>query len=247
MNDKPSPQRDDFDKSRQDPIQKLDNIRKAALHRARRSPSSEAIARRQSRLQIAKWALPILAGLFLASIIIWPEINHLVHQDRAILREMRHIHAESGNIVNAVYRDIDSHNHPYTLTARTAHQIGNNHIDLDHPEADIILDHGVWLHLRSNHGVYLRHDQTLNLDGHVILYRNDGLLLNTPSADIDLDQGVMATHNWVHAEGPFGTQDAQSAFLDQQRDILQFMGPGLTNHFNDVHPSTPSLSDKKRP
>lgn len=244
MTGKESPQRDDFQGKRHDRLQKLDSLRKAALQRVRHPPTPEAMARRRSRLNFAKWALPSLAGLFLASIAAWPEINHLLHQDQAILREMRHIHVDSGNMEHAIYRDIDSHSHPYTITARNAHQTGDDHIDLDQPEADIMLSHGEWMYVRSDHGMYLQHEQTLNLDGHVVMYRKDGTLLNSPSADMDIKQQVIATHDWVHAEGPFGTQDAQSAFLDQKANIIQFMGPGLTNRFNDL---SPSVQRKKRP
>lgn len=242
MTDDRPPQRDDFTEKRH--THRLNTLRKAALQRVRRPPSPEAMARRRSRLKFAKWALPALACFFLVSIAIWPEINHLLHQDRAILREMRHVRVDSGSMERAIYRDIDSHNHPYTLTSRNAHQTGDGHIDLDRPEADITLTHGEWMHIRADHGVYMQHQQTLNLDGHVVMYRNDGTLLYSPSADMDIKQQVIATHNWVHAEGPFGTQDAQSAFLDQHANIIQFMGPGLTNRFNDLASSVPA---QKRP
>ncbi|GBQ06752.1 LPS export ABC transporter periplasmic protein LptC [Saccharibacter floricola] len=248
MTDKPSPHREDFThKQGSEPLRKLDALRKAAFQRVRRPPTPKAMARRRSRLTLAKWALPSLAGVLLASIAIWPELNHLVHQDRAILREMRQLHIDSGAMEHAVYRDIDSHNHPYTLTAQTARQLGDDRINLNHPEADIMLPRGEWMHIRADRGVYLQHEQTLNLDGHVVMYRNDGTLLNTPSADMDMKQQVITTHEWVHAEGPFGTQDAQSAFLDQEENIVQFMGPGLTNRFNDLTPHPPSVSTNKRP
>ncbi|KXV54298.1 hypothetical protein AD936_08670, partial [Gluconobacter japonicus] len=82
--------------------------------------------------------------------------------------------------------------------------------------------------------------QTLNLDDHVVLYRDDGTLMNGPSADMDLKQDVIASRDWVHAEGPFGTQDAQGYFLDQHAGIMQFTGPGLTVRNDDNGPPSPA-------
>ncbi|MXV44118.1 LPS export ABC transporter periplasmic protein LptC [Saccharibacter sp. 17.LH.SD] len=242
----PSTERTDFDKTAsRDHLQKLDALRKAAFQRIRRPPSPEEMARRKSRLAMAKWLLPAIASVLLISIAAWPEINHLIHQNGAILREMRRIHAESGRMENAVYRDIDSQGRPYTLTSRSAHQIDDDKVELTDPVADIQLAHQSWVHVRADHGTYLQHEQTLNLNGHFTLYRNDGLLLNSPTADLDIKQQVIATHDWVHAEGPFGTQDAQGAFLDQNTNTVQFMGPGLTNRFDDLnHPPSVSVQNK---
>lgn len=243
QNDKipaPSPQdktgasRDDFDQAREERLTRLDALRQAAFQRKRLLPSPEAIARRRSRLNFAKWALPGFAGFLLISIVAWPEITHLIHQDSAILREMRKLHFETGRMELAVYHNIDSHNNPYTLTTLYAHQINDNRINLVQPVADILLNGKNWLHITADTGVYLQHEQTLNLNGHVVLYRNDGLLMNSPTMDMDLRENIIATHDWVHAEGPSGTQDALGAFLDEDAGILEFLGPGLTVYFNDI-------------
>ncbi|TPW35459.1 LPS export ABC transporter periplasmic protein LptC [Oecophyllibacter saccharovorans] len=233
----PGAQREDFDPDRQAQLDRLNAHRQAAFQRVRKAPSKDEIARRRLRLNRAKWILPTVAGIFLVSIAAWPEITHLLHQNRAILHELSKVQLESGHMDRAVYHDLDRQGRPYMLTADVAHQIDDDRIDLDHPQADLLLHPNEWVYVRADRGVYMQHEQTLDLDGHVVLYRSDGVLLNTPTADLDLKQGIAATHDWVHAEGPFGTQDAQGAFLDQNANLIQFMGPGRTVHNNDIAPT----------
>ncbi|EHH69246.1 LPS export ABC transporter periplasmic protein LptC [Gluconobacter morbifer] len=230
------PQRDDFATDRTESLARLDALRRAAFHRVRLPPNAEQLARRRSLLGFAKWALPGLALVLLSSIAAWPEISHLVNQNRAALREMARLRVESGNMEEAVYRGLDAHNHLYMITARITHQEGPDRVDLTEPVADIQLSGDSWAHIRADRGVYMQHEQTLDLDDHVVLYRDDGTLMNGPSADLDLKQDVIASRDWVHAEGPFGTQDAQGYFLDQHAGIMQFTGPGLTVRNDDNGP-----------
>lgn len=219
----PRPQREDFAR---DPA-RLAAIREAIQERAhsRPVPSAADLARRRSLLDAAKWVLPGLALLLLGSIAVWPELSRLMNENRAALREMARTKVESGNMEGAVYRGVDTHGRPYMITARLTHQIGPDRVDLTDPEADIFLGASGWADIRADHGVYMQHEQTLNLWGHVVLYRDDGTLMNGTTADLDLKRSVVASDDGVHAEGPFGILDAQGYFLDQHAGILQFTGP----------------------
>ncbi|GBR52072.1 hypothetical protein AA106555_0789 [Neokomagataea thailandica NBRC 106555] len=229
------PQRDDFNQERRDQISRLDAIRQAASERDRGIPDANDLARRRSVVAFAKRALPTLAILLLVSIAAWPEVTHLVSQNRAALREMARLRVESGNMENAVYRGLDEHQRPYTISARVTHQEGPDRVDLTNPVADILLPGSGWAQIHADRGIYMQHEQTLNLDGHVVLYRDDGTLLNGPSADLDLKHDVVASRDGVHAEGPFGTEDAQGYFLDQHEGIMQFTGSGRTVRFDDTN------------
>ncbi|MCL1562030.1 LPS export ABC transporter periplasmic protein LptC [Parasaccharibacter sp. TMW 2.1886] len=243
----PQPNREDFDPDRLEKTRQLDAMRQESMARQRTPPSAEAMARRSLLLKRAKWGLPGLAMFLLFSVAIWPEINHLIHQNSAILASMRHAHTDSGMMEHATYHDLDSQDRPYTITSRIARQSEPDRIDMTEPEADILLHNHQWVHARADSGMYLQHEQTLTLNGHVVIYRSDGVLLNSPSADIDLPQQVIATHDWVHAEGPFGTQDAEGAFMDQQTGTLQFLGAGRTDHFEDLSPAPSSPATPKSP
>ena len=79
---------------------------------------------------------------------------------------------------------------------------------------------------QSRTGVYAPHDGQLDLTGDVLLYRDDGMTLTTDTATIDLKAGAATGAERVHAEGPFGTLDAQGFALTDRGGVIQFTGPG---------------------
>jgi lipopolysaccharide export system protein LptC len=80
--------------------------------------------------------------------------------------------------------------------------------------------------LQSKQGVYMQHAQQLDLSHEVTLYRDDGTTMVTASASIDMKNGAAAGSEPVHAEGPFGTLDAQGGFtLVDKGTAVQFLGP----------------------
>ena len=80
--------------------------------------------------------------------------------------------------------------------------------------------------VQSRSGVYTQHAGQLDLSGDVVLYRDDGLTLLTDAATLDLKAGVASSADRVHAEGPFGTLDAQGFAVVDHGSVAQFTGPG---------------------
>ncbi len=79
--------------------------------------------------------------------------------------------------------------------------------------------------LQAKDGVYLQHTSQLDLSHNVTLYRDDGTTLTTNSASIDLKNGAAAGAEPTHAEGPFGTLDAQGFTITDKGAAVQFAGP----------------------
>ncbi|NHO32495.1 LPS export ABC transporter periplasmic protein LptC [Acetobacter fallax] len=218
-------QRQDFSRS-DETIRRQRTIIEAAAVTSRRAPGAAELARRQTMLRWAKWVLPGLALLLLSSIAVWPEIDRMMHASHTALTEATRLKLESGNLEGAIYRSVDTHGRPFMITAKTAHQIDQDRIDLVSPAADTLTQSGQWLYLQSENGVYMQHEQILDLTKEVTLYRDDGLMMRGPLADIDMHEGVVASDDWVHVEGPFGVLDAKGYFLAEHDGIAQFRGPG---------------------
>ncbi|NVN41974.1 LPS export ABC transporter periplasmic protein LptC, partial [Ameyamaea chiangmaiensis] len=203
---------------------------RAALGAARAStraiPGESELARRRQLLRWAKWVLPGCALLLLVSIAVWPEIDHLINSNRIALTQAARLRIRSGNMSGAIYRGLDTHQRPYMITADSAVQVDPERVDLVRPVADTLLSGRGWVMVTGDTGVYMQHAQTLQLTGNVTLYRNDGIIMYGPTADIDLKRGIVASDTWVHAEGPFGVLDAQGWFLAQHEGLAQFRGPG---------------------
>lgn len=193
------------------------------------------IARRQRMVRWAKWALPAAALLLLGSIAAWPAIDRLVNMQRGALREMESLRVTSGNMLGAVYRGLDDHDRPFMITADQAQQVTPDRINLTRPAADTLTQGGDWMMVSATLGVYLQHEQLLDLTQDVALYREDGVIMTGVTADMDLRQGIIASDQWVHAEGPFGMLDAQGVLLSQHEGIAQFRGPGRLILNDDAH------------
>ncbi|MFT9257271.1 MAG: LPS export ABC transporter periplasmic protein LptC [Acetobacter sp.] len=234
------PRREDFAR----PASLVRNQRERLAPSLRRTPPDAAkLARRRTLMRWAKWFLPAAALGLLATIAIWPEVDRLINANKTTLKELARVKIESGNLIGATYRGMDEHNRPFMITADSVHQVNDNRMDLIKPTADILSQGRSWLLVRSEKGVYMQHGQILDLTGEVTLYRDDGLMMHSPVADIDVRRGIIASDSWVHAEGPFGVLDARGFVLSQHDGIAQFRGPGRMLLNDDRH-SEPTPSGK---
>ena len=196
----------------------------AAAARIRQVPTTRGLARRRLVINFTKWMLPATALALLATIALWPEIERMHDSARdAYQRAASQIGAAT--LTDAHYRGVDQQGRPYTLTAATAQQVSPERINLTTPKGDITLANGTWLMLQAKDGVFLQHSNQLDLSRNVILYRDDGTTVTTNSASIDLKNGAAAGAEPTHAEGPFGTLDAQGFTITDKGGVVQFAGP----------------------
>ena len=215
----------------------------------RRVPDARKIARRRRVLRWTKWVLPAGALLLLASIASWPELQREMNSARLGLQDAAQVRIDSGRMLGARYRGLDGRNRPYMITADEAQQVASpqvavpqagvqqagrpagkaaapdDRINLSRPVADTLGQNGSWIRISAANGVYMQHSQLLDLSRDTLLYRDDGIMMTGPDADLDLRRGVVASKDWVHAEGPFGVLDAQGYFMSQRDGLAQFRGP----------------------
>lgn len=191
------------------------------------------VARRSIGVGVAKRLLPVVALALLSLVGLWPEIS----QDAAGRFPARSggVEVQSGELTRVRYNGVDDRGRPYTMTAAQARQMDPDRIDLTAPKADLSPSAvpggagsaaGPWLMLQADRGVYAPRDGQLDLSGNVLLYRDDGLMLVTELATVDLHAGVVVSPAQVHVEGPFGTLDAQSFTVTDRGFSAHFRGPG---------------------
>lgn len=196
----------------------------SAAARMHRVPSQRHLARRRAMITLTKWSLPVLALALLSTIALWPELDRAADQARLSFAGISGA-VQGARMTDARYRGVDQQGRPYTLTASIAQQIGEGRVNLTQPKGDITLKDGTWLMLQSKKGVYTKHTSLLDLSRDVTLYRDDGTTMVTESATVDLKNSDAAGAEPVHAEGPFGTLDAQGFTLLDKGAIIQFGGP----------------------
>ena len=193
--------------------------------RARREINRRRIRLRRFTVLVAKLGLPLLAVALLSAIALWPEINRLTQQGRVSFRRIFAIEAESGRMLNPHYKGVDERNRPYTITATWATQVSPNRIDLGDPKGDMVLESGNWLQVESKDGVFIQRTELLDLSQDVVMYRDDGTVIRTQTASVDVKQGAASSNDKTHAEGPFGTLDSQGFTLTDKAGAIQFQGP----------------------
>ncbi len=183
------------------------------------------LARRGRLVRIAKYALPVMALALLSTIALWPELSRTIANGRVTWHRLTMVDASSGQMVSPRYRGVDGRNQPYMVSAATADQAGPDRVNLVRPRGDVTLSSGVWMQVQSRAGVFQQHENQLDLSGNVTLYRQDGTTLNAATATIDLRQGAATSDSPTHAEGTFGTLDAQGFTLVDKGGVVQFHGP----------------------
>jgi lipopolysaccharide export system protein LptC len=187
----------------------------------RRRPLAR-VGHRHLAVAVAKCLLPVVALILLSLVALWPE-----YRQEQFSQVFSHgIEPLNGLLTDVRYSGVDDNNRPYTVTAVTARQIASDRVDLVDPKADISVQGGDWLMVQSRQGVYVQRDSQLDLSGEVVLYRDDGLTMVTDVATVDFKAGVASGVGQVHAEGPFGTLDAQGFSLGDRGQVVQFAGPG---------------------
>jgi lipopolysaccharide export system protein LptC len=193
--------------------------------RPRPAPTPGRIARRRFAVGLAKRLLPVVAVALLTLVALWPDLDSDTQRARFSYRRGG-VDAQSGELITARYNGVDEHGRPYTMTAVRAHQLAGGRVDLVSPKADVTLESGNWLMVQSRKGVYMTRDGQLDLSGDVVIYRDDGTTITTDAAAVDLHAAAAAGSDQVHADGPFGTLDAQGFALTDRGRVLQFQGPG---------------------
>ena len=192
------------------------------MSRPHPAPSQRNLTSRRHFVLWAKRVLPMMALLLLATVMLWPQIARQFdfnHIGKVLAKDV-----QQGHLVNLRYHGVDERNRPYTVTADEAQQIGPERINLVNPKADVLSENASWTLVVSEHGVYLQHLGQMDLSGHVVVYRDDGVTLHTDTAEVDLKVGAAASSDVTHAEGPFGTLDAQGFALVDKGAVVQFTG-----------------------
>ncbi len=192
--------------------------------RRRAVPTARRIKRHRLAVAAAKWLLPVLALALLGSIAAWPEIARISDGSRVAFRRALQIDPESGRMLQPRYRGVDERGRPYTVTAATAQQTSAERIALTEPKGDMVTESGTWVMGQAKQGVFIQRQSLMDLSQDVFLYREDGTVLQTDTMAMDLKAGAATSSDKTHAEGPFGTLDAQGFTLVDKGAVIQFDG-----------------------
>lgn len=195
------------------------------LSRERRGLNRGQLARRRFAVRWTKRLLPALALALLATVAFWPEIEGNEDRSRVSFRRTVQPRAEGLRVVNPRYQGVDELNRPFTITADAAQQPGSEQIlDLEEPRGDLLMTDGSWVYVQSRTGRFDRPANHLDLAGEVTIYHDNGLMLVTNSAAVQMDAGSASGDDPVAAQGGFGTLTSEGFRLTERGAVVVFTG-----------------------
>ena len=188
---------------------------------------SSAVSVRYSRfVGVMKLVLPISAALLIGLVIAWPDSGP--PRSGLGLTFARVDFGEDGDVgmARVRYVGVDQQNRPFVVTAgRVLPKTKDaQRLALEELQADMTLDNGRWVTLIANSGIYDRDLETLQLNGTVDIYSDDGLELHTTSAFVNFETGQALGQNPVRGQGPFGLLTAKAFKLFNNGQRIVFTG-----------------------
>jgi len=171
-----------------------------------------AHVRRHSLMVAAmRLALPIVAALLLAALVLWSKLGLDTQHFMLALATVGPQKIESMTMSNPHYEGLDEKNRPFSVTAKKATQVDKKGdvMALTAPEADITMENGVWLTVSSDTGLYQRAKQYLDLTGAVNIFHDQGYEMHTRDVHIDFTSNKATGHQAVQGQGPAGDLTAQ--------------------------------------
>ncbi|HLI10908.1 MAG TPA: LPS export ABC transporter periplasmic protein LptC [Alphaproteobacteria bacterium] len=170
-----------------------------------------------------KVMLPAIGLGLILLVAAWPEFRNRVDSFHIGIAKMSAEDIENLRMINPRYQGLDNRGEPYTVTARSAVKRNpkSDLIELDSPQADITLQRGNWVTLKSDYGAYREQDQQLNLVGSVSLFQDEGYEFHTLSAHIDMANNTADGDDPVQGQGPAGQITSQGfRILDKGARII---------------------------
>jgi lipopolysaccharide export system protein LptC len=185
------------------------------------------VLRHSRMVYTMRLALPILAAILLAALVLWSKLGLDGDRFTLALTTIGPQKIESMTMTNPHYQGLDEKKEPFSITAKTATQIDKKGdlMALTAPQADITLEDGAWLTLNSETGRLQRGDKPfLDLNGVVNIFQDQGYEMHTRDIHIDLITKIATGHQPVAGQGPQGNLTAAGGIqvINRGKRVLLF-------------------------
>ena len=188
----------------------------------------------QKKANTLKWLLPT-GALLILGVIVWSWLNP---GTRAFRLDYSAAHLKASGqdeMLKPRFLGVDSRQQRYTVTAEVAMrpERGGEQVFLMKPAADITMENGDWLTLKAEQGIYDRQAETLELQGSVSMYVDNGFEMHTEMVEFDLSLGTARGNQTVLSQSPWGVLKAAGFEYWPKGQIFHFSGrPTLVLHAN---------------
>lgn len=178
---------------------------------------------------IFKIILPIVAGICLLIIAIWPYIQAELKVDDAATRKIHRIIKSQPSIKNTgvktEYISNDKKGRPYVVRAKLTMHNYPKIVDLIEPTGEFKLDQDGTVNFSANVGHYNKEKNHLRLTGNVHVATDKGYDLYTESADFDLKENSAEGNEAIYGTGSMGENISAEGFqITDKGDKVHFKG-----------------------
>lgn len=190
---------------------------------------------------LAKYALPVVAGIVMLLVVVWPELKSKPDKFSIGLSDVKIETAGGQRVVNARFTGVDSENRPFSITAESVVQAGSddNGVELAQPKADVTLAGDSWVAIAAPKGIFRRDEEILDLSGGVDLFHDDGYEFRTAQARLNFGTSAASGESPIRGQGPFGTIEAEGFRVAGTGDSIFFTGKSRLLVYPDaVKPGT---------
>lgn len=120
----------------------------------------------------------------------------------------------------------DAKGNPFVITADRAIQVAGDpkRARLEKVQADLSLDRGQWLNADAARGQVDMNQGSLELNGGINVFSDQGYELHTKSASVDLKKGQVHGREEVTGHGPLGDLRADQFAFDRDSRLLTLDG-----------------------
>jgi lipopolysaccharide export system protein LptC len=173
-----------------------------------------------------KVVLPAIAVGLVLLVLAWPQFRSAEEGFHIGVANITPEDVQNLRMINPRYQGIDKKGEPFTITALWAIKAkpSSDVIELEKPQSDITLNHGNWVTLRADYGVYREQDQILDLIGGVDLFHDAGYEFRTLNAEANLATNTAEGDDPVHGQGPFGEIQSEGFRIYDKGDRVLFTG-----------------------
>ena len=183
------------------------------------------ISRHTRKVMLAKIILPIIAGILVLILMVFPTFKENV-KDFGLEFNIGKGEFEHLNIQNTTVYITDEKNRVNNFVAKQVQETVNDSkiYDLIKPEGIMPLDKQEWLNIKSPNGIFDQNTSILTLTNTVEIFYSKGMNISTQEATFNLKSSQGYSQHPVVGDGFIGNIDAQGFKYDGKNNILSFTG-----------------------
>ncbi len=207
-------------------FKKLDTFFAQDSINSKKNISKSSFSKRIQLLRWIKLLLPAIAAILAGLLVLLPSLSERNGEFQLNIKKPNKGELEKLHMENTVFYITDENNRVNNLIAQTIDetQPGSKLIKLTNPEGLLPTDDDLWISVKAPIGFYDQNKNLLTLEQTVNMVYSDGMKATTEKMYYDANLAKAYANTDVHANGYFGSLDAQGFEYFKDKKMIKFLG-----------------------